>query len=59
MQNLNKIVYFDRETINNILQEKNKGNKIIEIGSMTSLKGNGQLDVDAQVKLAVPLIICG
>ena len=56
MQNLNKIVYFDRETINNILQEKNKGNKVIEIGSMTSLKGNGQLDVDAQVKLSVPLI---
>ena len=56
MQNLNKIVYFDRETINNILQKKNKGNKVIEIGSMTSLKGNGQLDVDAQVKLSVPLI---
>lgn len=56
MQNLNKIVYFDRETINNILQEMNKGTKVIERGSMTSLRGNGQLEVDAQVKLSVPLI---
>lgn len=56
MKNLNKIVYFDKETINNILQEMNKGNKLIEIGNTTSLKGSGQLEVDAQIKLSVPLI---
>ena len=56
MKSLNKIVYFDRETINNILQEMNKGNKVIETGNTTSLKRNGQLEVDAQVKLSVPLI---
>ena len=56
MKNLNKIVYFDKETINNILQEMNKGNKLIEIGNTTSLKGSGRIEVNAQIKLSVPLI---
>ena len=56
MKKFNKIIYFDKETINNILQELNKGNKMIKSDTMSTIKGSGELEVDTQLKLSVPLI---
>lgn len=54
--NISKIIYFDKETISNILQEIDKGNKTIQRGSSSTVKGSGELEVNAQLKLSVPLI---
>lgn len=56
MVKFNKIIYFDKETINNILQELNEGNKMIKSNSMSTIKGTGKVEVDAKLKLSVPLI---
>ena len=56
LKKFNKIIYFDKETINNILQELNKGNKMIKSDTMSTIKGSGELEVDTQLKLSVPLI---
>lgn len=56
MDKLNKIIYFDKETISNILQEFNKGNKTIQIGTSSTIKGAGELEMGAQLKLSVPLL---
>ena len=56
MEKLNKIIYFDKETIGNILQELNKGNKTIQTGTSSSIKGTGELEMEAKVNLSVPLI---
>lgn len=56
MEKFNKIIYFDKETISNILQELNKGNKTIKSDTMSTIKGSGELEVDTQLKLSVPLI---
>lgn len=56
MEKLNKIIYFDKETISNILQELNKGNKTIQTGISSSIRGTGELDMEAKVNLSMPLI---
>ncbi|GAB6181751.1 hypothetical protein JCM14036_30700 [Desulfotomaculum defluvii] len=52
----NKIIYFDKETISNILQELNKGAKATQTGTTTSVKGSAGIEVGAKVKLAVPFL---
>lgn len=56
MKKLTKIIYFDRETISNILQESNKGMKISQRVNYSSLKGSGEIMVEGRIKLAVPFI---
>lgn len=56
MSEHNKIIYFDKETISNILQESNQGIKTVQMSSSSSVKGSGEVSVEAEVKLAVPLI---
>jgi hypothetical protein len=53
---LNKIIYFDKETINNILQELNKGTISTQIGTTTSAKGSGEIEAGAKIKLGVPFL---
>ena len=53
---LYKIIYFDKETISNILQELNKGTKSIQTGTTTSAKGAGEIDAGAKIELGVPFL---
>ena len=54
---ISKIVYFDKETIKNFLQEENQGNKTTQQQQRESTKGEGSVAVstDAQVSIGVPL----
>lgn len=56
MKKFSKIVYFDKETINNILQESNQGIKSSQTRSSSSVKGSGEVVVESNIKLAVPFI---
>lgn len=51
---VNKIIYFDKETIRNILQEQNRGSKITQTGVTTSTEANAEVNVEAKIKLSVP-----
>lgn len=53
---INKIIYFDRETIRNILQEWEKGqvSQKTDVSSTLQTEGNLSMDVSAKVKLEVP-----
>lgn len=53
---INKIIYFDRETIRNILQEQNKGSKISQTGVSTSTEANAEINIEAKIKLSVPFV---
>ncbi len=55
---LNKIIYFDKETIRNILQEKNKGAKSTQtdISSAAAVSGDLSAEVSSKVKMEVPLL---
>ena len=53
-KSINKIIYFDKETIRNILQEQNKGSKTSQPGVSTSTEANVEIDVAAKVNLSVP-----
>ena len=48
-QKTNKIIYFDKETIKNILQEEYKGSKVITSGKKTELDGNITLSLNTSV----------
>lgn len=54
----NKIIYFDKETIKNILQEKYKGSKIITSGKKTEmgLDANISLETSGEINIGVPFI---
>jgi len=52
---ITKIIYFDKETILNILQERNKGNKQSQTGISTSAEASVEIQTEASVKLNVPL----
>lgn len=52
--NLNKIIYFDRETINNLLEQFNKGEKKEIKGTSSSLKTDSEVSVEANIKLSIP-----
>lgn len=51
---VNKIIYFDKETIQNILQEQNKGEKLENINYHTTLKSEGSLEVSSKIDLHIP-----
>lgn len=53
---INKIIYFDKETIRNTLQERNKGTKETQIDLSTSLEGDSKMEANAKIKLAVPFL---
>lgn len=55
----NKIIYFDKETIRNILQEYNKGTKSTVNSSKESANFNSQLETsaDIQLKIKIPLLL--
>ena len=54
--NINKIIYFDKETIQNLLQEYNKGVKKTTVNSSTeaSVGLESNVGVETKVKLGVP-----
>ena len=54
--NINKIIYFDKETIQNLLQEYNKGVKKTTVNSSTeaSVGLESDVGVETKVKLGVP-----
>lgn len=54
IKEFSKIIYFDKETISNILQESNQGIKESEINTTSSIKNSGEMIVESSVKLSVP-----
>lgn len=54
IKSINKIIYFDKETIRNILQEQNKGSKTIQTDFVSSTGVITEVGVEAKVKLGVP-----
>lgn len=55
---VNKIIYFDKETIRNILQERDHGelSRVTDMSSSIQTKGLVASEVSAKIKLDVPLI---
>lgn len=55
---LNKIIYFDKETIKNILQEYNKGTKqtIINSSDSSSIGIGSNIEAEADIKLPLPFL---
>jgi len=51
---LNKVIYFDRETIRNILQEFNKGESSTKTDVSTSMKSEATINIGAKINLSVP-----
>ena len=51
---INKIIYFDKETIQNILQEQNKGEKSKNTNLHSSIKSEGDVELSAKVDLNLP-----
>jgi len=57
-KSINKIIYFDKETIRNILQERHEGAKSSRSGISTSSEFKAEVEVgaEAKVKLSVPIL---
>lgn len=57
-QQINKIIYFDKETIRNILQELDRGDRIYKTDVYSSFENQNTIktEVSAKLKLDVPLI---
>ena len=57
---INKIIYFDKETIRNILQERDRGEllRTTDISSNLQTRGTIATEASAKLKLDVPLIWC-
>lgn len=51
-----KIIYFDRETIRNILEEQNKGSKIKQMDITKSSGIDGEINAELKVKLGIPFL---
>ncbi len=51
---INKIIYFDKETIRNILQEQNKGAKTFQTDFSTSAEVDAGVEVEAKINLGMP-----
>lgn len=51
---MNKIIYFDKETIQNILQERNKGEFNKKVDVSTTAQFNSELAVATKIDLGVP-----
>jgi len=54
IKSINKIIYFDKETIRNILQEQNKGSKSTQTDYVSSTGVATKIGVEAKVDLSVP-----
>lgn len=57
-QQINKIIYFDKETIRNILQELDRGDRTHKSDSYSSVKKQGEINaqVSGKVRLDVPFL---
>ena len=55
---LNKIIYFDKETIKNILQEYNKGTKqtVVNSSDSSSVAIESNIEAEADIKLPLPFL---
>lgn len=55
-ETINKIIYFDKETIRNILQEYDHGERSDKKDILSSVQSNGNVEIEstAQVQLNVP-----
>mgnify|MGYP006898637451 CR=1 FL=1 len=55
---INKIIYFDKETIRNILQEQDHGelSKVTDVSSTIQNQGSVSAEVSAKLKLDVPVL---
>ena len=55
---LNKIIYFDKETISNILQEYNKGTKqtVINSNDSTTINVGSNIEAEADIKISLPFL---
>ncbi len=54
---ISKIIYFDKETISNILQEYYKGNKktVVNSSDSGSVRVSSNIEAEAEMKLSIPL----
>ncbi len=50
---INKIIYFDKDTIQNILQEKDQGRLLHTTDILTSMESEGNIEVSDKVNLGV------
>lgn len=57
MAEIRKIIYFDKETIRNILQEQHHGSYSKTTESSSSIKSNGEVETSTKIKLDVPFIL--
>lgn len=57
-EKINKIVYFDKETIRNILQERDRGelSRTTDISSAIQTQGAVAAEASAKLKLDIPLV---
>lgn len=53
---IHKIIYFDKETIRNILQERNKGEKTHILDSSTSFQRESSIETAGEVELSTPFL---
>lgn len=55
---LNKIIYFDKETIKNILQEYNKGTKqtVVNSNDSSAMGVGSKIEAEADIKLTLPFL---
>lgn len=55
---LNKIIYFDKETIKNILQEYNKGTKqtVVNSNDSSTMGVGSKIEAEADIKLTLPFL---
>lgn len=53
---IRKIIYFDKETIRNILQEQHHGDYTKTVESSSVLQNEGNIEAAAKIKLDVPFI---
>ncbi len=53
---INKIIYFDKETISNILQERDHGNltRVSDVSTTSRVNRDASLGVDSQLKFDIP-----
>ena len=53
---IRKIIYFDKETIRNILQEQHHGDFSKTVEASSSVQNEGEIDLSTEIKLDVPFI---
>ena len=53
---IRKIIYFDKETIRNILQEQNHGDYIKRVETSSSFENKGEVEASTMISLDVPFI---